>query len=236
MPRGFTPTLRVVAASFGLLALFAGSAAGAPHQRDTIDGSINPASSDYLQGAIQQSESDGAEALLIELDTPGGLLSSTKDIIQAMLNAEVPVVVFVSPKGAWAASAGTFITLAGHIAAMAPGTSIGSGVADQRVGWGRFARGGRRALRRVDGEGREDDHGVHGVDRQRTKTQCRVGAECGSRSRGDRAGRGAETRGDRPGSGRSGRPPGADQRDGDRSGRRASHPRSRRRGSSRSSR
>jgi len=92
----------------------------------TISGSINPASSDYLQKAIAQSEHDGAAALLLELDTPGGLLASTKDIIQAMLNARVPVIVYVSPQGAWAGSAGTFITLAGHVAAMAPGTSIGA--------------------------------------------------------------------------------------------------------------
>jgi len=92
----------------------------------TIDGSINPASSDYLQQAIALSETDGAVALLLELDTPGGLLASTKDIVQAMLNARVPVIVYVSPHGAWAASAGAFITLAGHVAAMAPGTSIGA--------------------------------------------------------------------------------------------------------------
>jgi len=92
----------------------------------TVDGSINPASSDYIQTAIETSESDGAAALLIELDTPGGLLASTKDIIQAILNSSVPVIVFVAPRGAWAASAGTFITLAGHVAAMAPGTSIGA--------------------------------------------------------------------------------------------------------------
>jgi membrane-bound serine protease (ClpP class) len=91
-----------------------------------VDGSINPASSDYIQSAIEQSEADGATALLIDLDTPGGLLASTKDIIQAILNARVPVIVFVSPRGAWAASAGTFITLAANIAAMAPGTSIGA--------------------------------------------------------------------------------------------------------------
>lgn len=91
-----------------------------------IDGSINPASSDHIQQAIALSEKDGAEAVLIELDTPGGLVSVTKDIVQAMLNADVPVIVFVSPRGAWAASAGTFITLAGHVAAMAPGTSIGA--------------------------------------------------------------------------------------------------------------
>ncbi|MCH8889837.1 MAG: nodulation protein NfeD [Myxococcales bacterium] len=126
MLRGLASLLRTVATSLGLLAVFSGSATAGHINVITIDGSINPASSDYLQGAIQQSESDGAEALLIELDTPGGLLSSTKDIIQAMLNAEVVVIVFVSPKGAWAASAGTFITLASHIAAMAPGTSIGA--------------------------------------------------------------------------------------------------------------
>lgn len=91
-----------------------------------IAGSINPASSDFIQKAITKSAEDGAAALLIELDTPGGLVSATKDIIQAMLNAQVPVIVFVSPQGAWAGSAGTFITMAGHVAAMAPGTSIGA--------------------------------------------------------------------------------------------------------------
>ncbi len=91
-----------------------------------ISGSINPASSDYLQKAIAQSEEDGAAALLIELDTPGGLVASTKDIIQAMLNAKVPIIVYVSPQGAWAGSAGTFITIAAHVAAMAPGSSIGA--------------------------------------------------------------------------------------------------------------
>jgi membrane-bound serine protease (ClpP class) len=110
-----------------LVALAAALPASAAHVNAvTIAGSINPASSDYIQNAIEQSEIDGAMALLIELDTPGGLLASTKDIIQAILNARVPVVVFVSPRGAWAASAGTFITLAGHVAAMAPGTSIGA--------------------------------------------------------------------------------------------------------------
>lgn len=91
-----------------------------------IDGSINPASADHFMQAIQRSEKDGAAALVLELDTPGGLLAATKDMVQAMLNAQVPIVVFVSPRGAWAASAGAFITLAGHVAAMAPGTSIGA--------------------------------------------------------------------------------------------------------------
>ncbi len=91
-----------------------------------IAGSINPASSDYLQRAIQQSEEEGAAALLLELDTPGGLVASTKDIIQAMLAARVPVIVFVYPQGSWAGSAGVFITMAAHVAAMSPGSSIGA--------------------------------------------------------------------------------------------------------------
>jgi membrane-bound serine protease (ClpP class) len=91
-----------------------------------IDGSINPASSDYLQRAIQESEQLEASILLIELDTPGGLVTSTQDIIQAMLASRVPIVVYVAPQGAWAGSAGTFITLAAHVAAMAPGSSIGA--------------------------------------------------------------------------------------------------------------
>ena len=92
----------------------------------TISGPINPASSDYLQKVIARSADEGAAAVLVELDTPGGLLASTKDIIQAILNARVPVIVYVSPHGAWAGSAGTFVTLAAHVAAMAPGTSIGA--------------------------------------------------------------------------------------------------------------
>ena len=91
-----------------------------------IDGSINPTSSDYLQRAIEESARLDASILLIELDTPGGLVTSTQDIIQAMLGSSVPIVVYVAPQGAWAGSAGTFITLAAHVAAMAPGSSIGA--------------------------------------------------------------------------------------------------------------
>lgn len=91
-----------------------------------ISGSINPASADYLMAAIETSERDGAAALLIELDTPGGLVSSTRDILQSMLNATVPIIVYVTPRGAWAISAGTFITVAANVAAMSPGTSIGA--------------------------------------------------------------------------------------------------------------
>ena len=114
-----------------------------------VAGSINPASSDFIQKSIARSAEDGAEALLLELDTPGGLVSATKDIIQAMLNAKVPVVVYVAPSGAWAGSAGTYITLAGHVAAMAPGTSIG---AAHPVGVGGPGGGGDDSKK---GEGRD---------------------------------------------------------------------------------
>jgi membrane-bound serine protease (ClpP class) len=113
-------------ASSMLLLVGTAAFAGARVNLATISGSINPASADYLLAAIDQSEREDADALLIELDTPGGLVSSTKDIIQAILNSEVPVIVYVSPRGAWAASAGTYITVAGHVAAMAPSSSIGA--------------------------------------------------------------------------------------------------------------
>lgn len=103
------------------------TAGGAGHINvANVTGSINPASADYLIEAIKASERDGAAALLIELDTPGGLVASTRDILQAMLNADVPIIVYVTPRGAWAISAGTFITVAANVAAMSPGTSIGA--------------------------------------------------------------------------------------------------------------
>ena len=92
----------------------------------TIDGAINPAIADFVAKSIDHAYTTGAVALVIELDTPGGLVSSTKDIVTAILNAELPVIVYVAPRGAWAASAGTFITLSGHVAAMSPGSTIGA--------------------------------------------------------------------------------------------------------------
>ena len=89
----------------------------------TVDGTIVPVIADYIDRGISQAEKDGATVCIIELDTPGGLLDSTEKIVQRIMNAGVPVVVYVSPKGAWAASAGTFITLSAHIAAMTPGSA-----------------------------------------------------------------------------------------------------------------
>ena len=112
-------------AAFLLLSTDAARAAP-PVAAIRIDGAINPAVADYVVSSIADARQRGAAALVIELDTPGGLVTSTKDIVTAILNAELPVVVYVSPRGAWAASAGTFITLSGHVAAMAPGSTIGA--------------------------------------------------------------------------------------------------------------
>jgi membrane-bound serine protease (ClpP class) len=110
-----------------LCILVSGTALAAPRVHlATVSGTINPASADYIVQAVARSESDGVDALLIELDTEGGLVSATKEIIQAILTSEVPVIVYVAPRGAWAASAGTYITVAGHVAAMAPSSSIGA--------------------------------------------------------------------------------------------------------------
>ena len=92
----------------------------------TVDGTIVPVIADYIDRGISQAEENGAAVCIIELDTPGGLLDSTDRIVSRIMNAEVPIVVYVSPINAWAASAGTFITLSAHIAAMTPGTTIGA--------------------------------------------------------------------------------------------------------------
>lgn len=92
----------------------------------SVDGTIVPVVDDYLDRGISQAEANESIACIIELNTPGGLLNTTEDIVQRILNAEVPIVVYVSPSGSWAASAGTFITIAAHVAVMAPGTSMGA--------------------------------------------------------------------------------------------------------------
>ncbi|HEY8993322.1 MAG TPA: nodulation protein NfeD [Lacunisphaera sp.] len=91
-----------------------------------VDGPIGPATAGYLTRAVDRAAEDGAQCLVVQLDTPGGLLDSTKVIVQKLLVSPVPTVVYVAPAGATAASAGCFITLAADIAAMAPTTSIGA--------------------------------------------------------------------------------------------------------------
>jgi len=91
-----------------------------------VEGIISASSADFMVSSIKRAQRDGAEALVIELDTPGGLDISMREILKEMLGSSVPVIVYVFPGGSRAASAGVFITLAAHIAAMAPGTNIGA--------------------------------------------------------------------------------------------------------------
>lgn len=90
-----------------------------------IDGAVTPIMISYIERGIEAA-GDGSEALIVLLDTPGGQIDLMSDVVQVILDARVPVVVYVYPRGAYAASAGTLITLAGHVAAMAPGTTIGA--------------------------------------------------------------------------------------------------------------
>jgi membrane-bound serine protease (ClpP class) len=92
----------------------------------TVDGIINPVKAKFISRAIDQAQQDGATVLIIQLDTPGGLLGSTRGIVTLLLESPVPVAVFVSPRGARAGSAGAFITVAANFAVMAPGSNIGA--------------------------------------------------------------------------------------------------------------
>lgn len=95
-------------------------------ERLKIDGTITPIMAQYVDRGIDKAARNGAAAVVLEIDTPGGLSSAMDDIIQDILQSRVPVIAYVSPQGARAASAGVYITYASHIAAMAPGTNIGS--------------------------------------------------------------------------------------------------------------
>lgn len=91
-----------------------------------VDGTIQPASADYIHSGIEKAVNENAECLIVKLNTPGGLLKSTRVIVTDFLQSKIPIVVYVSPSGAQAASAGVFITISANIAAMAPGTNIGA--------------------------------------------------------------------------------------------------------------
>ncbi len=118
-------TLLVVLSVALLVACRPGVPSGGVHVL-TVEGVIGPVVANYLERGIDQAEEAGAQAVVVRLDTPGGLDSSMRDMIQRINASTVPVIVYVSPSGARAASAGTFITMAAHVAAMAPNTAIGA--------------------------------------------------------------------------------------------------------------
>src|SRR5437867_2397894 len=104
-----------------------------------IDGAIGPATASYISRSIEEARTQNAQCLIIQLNTPGGLLDSTQNIVQSFLGSPVPIVVYVAPTGATATSAGCFITIAASVAAMAPATTIG---AAHPVSIGGFPSGG----------------------------------------------------------------------------------------------
>ncbi len=119
-----------VAGALLLLAALAGAAtpatAAQPVSLIDLDGAITPITDRLLTMAVERAQADGAQALVVQLNTPGGLERSMRTMAQTILNAGIPVIVYVAPTGARAASAGVFITMAAHVAAMAPATNIGA--------------------------------------------------------------------------------------------------------------
>ena len=91
-----------------------------------VNGMIGPVSAEFIEEALERAQKSGARLLIIQLDTPGGLLGATRDIVKGLLGTRLPVAIYVAPSGSRAGSAGLFITMAAHVAAMAPGTNIGA--------------------------------------------------------------------------------------------------------------
>jgi len=120
-------SLLILAGILGMLPAYSARAQGGPEVKLlTADGPITPAMHEYLKRGIREAERDGAGLLVLQLNTPGGSVDLMQDMIATIRQSDVPVVVYVAPRGAMAGSAGTLITLAGHAAAMAPETAIGA--------------------------------------------------------------------------------------------------------------
>ncbi|HEX2215291.1 MAG TPA: nodulation protein NfeD [Xanthobacteraceae bacterium] len=123
--------------ALGIFAAALGAAQAAPNDRVLVihvDGAISVATARQLTRVLDQAKSESATAIVVRLDTPGGLVSATRDIVRDMIAAPVPIIVYVAPSGARAASAGTFIVYGSHVAAMAPGTNLGAATPIQMGG------------------------------------------------------------------------------------------------------
>ncbi len=149
----------VALGGFGLVHAQQSESSG-PHVAElTIDGPIGPATKDYLVRSMETARDQGAHAILIRMDTPGGLDSSTRDIIKALLASPTPVITYVHPAGARAASAGTYILYGSHVAAMTPSTNLGAATPVQMGGLPTPPSGGDQE---PAGDAQEDESGGEG--------------------------------------------------------------------------
>src|SRR3954470_2273455 len=128
-----------------LALLLPAGAAAAPVAVVPLDGAIGAAAADFVRRSIERAASDGTELVVLRIDTPGGLDTSMREVIKAILASPVPVAAFVAPGGARAASAGTFILYAAHIAAMAPGTNLGAASPVSLIGGAPQDKDGKKA-------------------------------------------------------------------------------------------